>query len=177
MISDKKITTEEANVLHKEAADASIERDIAVYTAVRASGREAEAIEDAKVQKADANIALKQAIGERDVALDAMTQAAGREAIAKNDAREQHTEAFNAQASAIRASEREAAARDDAREQHVEALNAQAEAASMNTLRNLANGRADSEARGGDRARFVLYLMSAITFAVFVVGIGWLYTR
>lgn len=177
MISDKKITTDEANALHKEAADASIERDIAVYTAVRASGREAVAIEDAKVQQADATIALEHAIDEKNVAIDAMTQAAGREIIAKNDAREQHEEAFNAQASAIRASEREAAARDNAREQHLEALNAQAEAASMNTLRNLANGRADSEACGGDRARFLLYLMSAIILAVFVVGIGWLYTR
>lgn len=135
MVYDKQITSEEASALRKEAAVASIERDVAVYTAVRASGREAVAIEDA---------------------------------------REQQAETLHAQSFAIRASEREAVARDDAREQHVETLSAQAETANMNTLRHLANVRADSEARGGDRARFILYLL---TGTILVVLAAWLFTR
>jgi hypothetical protein len=138
MAVDKQVTSEEAGALRGKAVQASIERDAAIKAAVRASGREA---------------------------------------VAREDAREQHGEALSAQAEAIQAAGREAIAVDDAREQHVEALSAQAEAAHMNTLRHVANERADSEARSGNRARFVLLLVTGIMLVVFVVVIGWLLPR
>lgn len=91
----------------------------------------------------------EEASSERDVAVDAAMQAMGNEAEAKEEAREQHTEA----------------------------LSAQAQADGMNTLRHVASVRADSEARSGNRARFMLYLLTAGILAAFVVVVVWLSVR
>lgn len=137
MKHEKQITPDEVSALRREAAEASVERDVAVYTAVRASGREAAAIEDAKEQRADASIALAQAIDERDTAVDAMTQAIGREALALEDAQEQHSEM----------------------------LSAQATESQMNTLRHAATVRANTEARGAAGVRFQFYVVMGLVLA------------
>ena len=74
---------------------------------------------------------------------------------------------------ATQAKGKEAVARDDAREQHVEAISAQGEADYMNTLRRVANTRADSEAHG-NRSRFVFILLTGIIMVVLVMVVVWL---
>ncbi len=138
MADDKQVTTEEANALREKAAQASVERDVAVEVAMQAADSEDDAIEEAIEQRA---------------------------------------EAVSAQASAAQALGREAVAKENARAQHTDALSSQAEAAQMNTLRHAENVRADNEARSGNRARFMLFLMGGITLAVLVVVIMWLSSR
>ena len=78
---------------------------------------------------------------------------------------------------AARASVDASAAREVARVEGVAARGAEAQAAGMNTLRRVANARADREARDAETSRFGLYLMISIFLAVLIVVSMWLATR
>lgn len=118
-----------------------------------------------------------EAAEERDLAIDVAVQATVNEAGARLEAREQNAEAVNAKVSAIHAAEREAAAKENAKEQHVEALSAKAETASMNTLRHVANARANREAQSADSSKFGLYFLITIILVAAVIVVGWLVMR
>ncbi len=78
---------------------------------------------------------------------------------------------------AARASVNEAAAKEIAREQGVAARSAEARAAQNNTLRHVANARANREAQSAETSRFGLYLLMAVLLAALVIGVVWLATR
>lgn len=78
---------------------------------------------------------------------------------------------------AAQASVNEAAAKQDARAQGVAARSAEAQAAGMNTLRHVANDRANREARDAETSRFGFYLLAGIVLVVLVVVAVWLATR
>lgn len=100
----------------------------------------------------EANVVLDKAVGatiERDVAIDAAAQAMANEA----------------------------AAREAARAQSVAARSAEAQTAQMDTLRHVANARADSEARDAETSRFGFYLLAGVLLVALVVLAVWLATR
>jgi hypothetical protein len=78
---------------------------------------------------------------------------------------------------AAQASVNEAAAREAARAQGVVARSAETQAATMDTLRHVANARADREARDAETSRFGFYLLAGIILVVLVVVVIWLATR
>ena len=193
-MDEKQLTPEEAEELRRKAAQASVERDVAVRVAAQAKANETEARQDAKEQReqtlnAQADtmrasgreaVAREDAREQREQTLNAQEdtmRASGREAVARENAREQQSEAMSAQASTVRALGREADAEEVAEEQYAEAVSAQTDAAHMTTLRHMANERADIEESSGDRARFVLLLIGAVAVTALVVVVAWLFAR
>ncbi|MHB1456568.1 MAG: hypothetical protein ACYC0V_06605 [Armatimonadota bacterium] len=166
MADNNQASSDNADRLHDKAVQASVERDVAVEAAIRAKEKEAEAMEIARQQH---EVAVNSQV-------DAI-EATGREAVIKEVAREEHEEALESREDAIRASEKEAVARASAEKEHAKAVNAKADAESMNTLRQVASIRAEEEARSGDRARFLLYMILGILFTVLLAAGIWLFTR
>lgn len=78
---------------------------------------------------------------------------------------------------AARATVNEAAAREDARAQGADARDAKGQAAQMDTLRRVANSRANQEAQSAETSRFGLYLLIGIIMAGLLVAVVWMVTR
>ena len=78
---------------------------------------------------------------------------------------------------AARALANEAAAREAARTQGVATRSAEAQAATMDTLRHVANARADREAGDAETSRFGFYLLAGIFVMAAVIVVVWLATR
>ena len=78
---------------------------------------------------------------------------------------------------AAQASVNEAAAREAARAQGVAVRSAETQAATMDTLRHVANARADREAHDAETSRFGFYLLAGIFLVVLVVVAIWVATR
>ena len=109
-------------------------------------------MDNIKLTQEEANVVLGPDVGasiERDIAIDIAAQATVNEATAKEAARAQ---------SAV-------------------ARGAEAQAAEMNTLRHVANARADREAESAETSRFGFYLLIGIVLSVLVVVVLWLATR
>jgi hypothetical protein len=78
---------------------------------------------------------------------------------------------------AARSAVNEAAAKEVARTQGVAARSAEAQAAGMNTLRHVANDRANREARDAETSRFGFYLLAGIILVALVLVVVWMTTR
>lgn len=193
-MEQKQITPAEAEELRAQVVQATVDRDVAVRVAVEAKSNETEAREDAKEQHEQALSAQAETIQasarEAVARQDASEQreelrsahadtaiASGREAVAREDAREQQAVSLNAQADLTWASEEVAVARQDAKEQHADAVSAQTEAATMTTLRHIANDRADAEESSGNRARSALLIIASVLITALIIMVVWLYSR
>jgi hypothetical protein len=78
---------------------------------------------------------------------------------------------------AMRATVNEAAAKETARAQSVATRTAEARVAQMDTLRHVANARADQESRDADTSRFGFHLLVGVLVVALAVLVVWLATR